>query len=475
MIFERIRGLMLALAASSAFLSAVPPVSAQQDAAPSPGQGGDQTATPAEPGGQNAPGPVGGVEAFRFPGGMLGHSFIVPRLGFQELYDTNAGYAATPGASRADAISSVSGGLTLQWVKRSSTLSLDYSAQGLLYNSQSQSNGVVQQLGVTEKLSLRRWNLVFGENFSYLPNSEFGLGGLGFLGGGTSGLPGVGGVTGFNPFQGPTQTIAAANVSQLSSTSVFQAQYLINATNSVSGSISAGFLHFFGDNLLNSRTISGRFGYDHSFTARDTLNFSYTGTVIDYPSGVPGFTSHYIQVGYRRILTGRLHLSVSAGPSITQFSQTTVPGSTNQVGWSLSSSLNYALRNGALSAQYSRGVSAGSGFLVGSVADQVSGTLTKHITRVWSANLTGSFARNSAFQQTTTGKANPQGSFDFWTAGGSLSRPIGHFSALAFSYNASRQTTNSTICVNKLACGPVALVQVIGATFNWSTRPHRLE
>ena len=220
----RTLGWILLVAAFCALLVAAPAVRAQQDATPASGQSGDQGPSPSEVGGPNAPGPVGGVEAFRFPGPTLGHSFIVPRLSLQEVYDTNAGYAATSGASQGDAITTITGGLSLQWVKRNSTLSLDYFTGGLLYNTQQQPNGVVQQLGVTEKLTLRRWNLLFGENFSYSPNSAFGLGGLGYLGGGTSGLPGIGGVTGFNPNQTPTQTIVSPNVSQFSSASMFQAQ-----------------------------------------------------------------------------------------------------------------------------------------------------------------------------------------------------------------------------------------------------------
>jgi hypothetical protein len=478
-----LRSRLLACAGSCAFLLAVSPAWAQQGSTPSSGQGGDQSSTLSEPGGQNAPGPVGGVEAYRFPGASLGQSFFVPRLSLQEVYDTNAGYAPTPGASQADAITTVTGGLSLQWVKRDSTLSLDYATGGLLYNTQKQPNGVVQQLAMTEKVSLRRWNLLFGENFSYLPNSSFGLGGLGYLGGGTSGLPGIGGVTGFNPSQLPTQTIVSPNASELSSASIFQAQYFLNGTSSVNGSVIVGFLHFFGSDLLNSRSVSARFGYDKSFSARDTVSFSYLATILDYPSGISGFTTHYIQAGYRRILTGRLQMSISAGPSISHFSpmtgamtgQTTVPGGANLVSWSLFSSLNYALRNGALGAQYTHGVAGGSGYLIGAVADQFSGNFSHHFTRVWTGSLTGGYAHNGAFQQTAGTTVNPSSSFDYWFAGGSVSRPIGHYSSLSFSYNASRQTANTTVCANNLACGPIALVQVVGVTFNWSTRPYKLE
>jgi hypothetical protein len=479
MILSHFRPPLLAFAGSCALLLAVTPASAQQDAASSSGQNAEPSSAPQESEPQSPPGPVGGVEAYRFPGPALGRSFFIPRFSLQELYNSNSGYSSTSNGSQEDSVTSITGGLSLQWVKRDSTLSLDYASEGLLYARQTQPNGVVQQLGLTEKVVLPRWNLLFGENFSYLPNSAFGLGGLGYLGGGTSGLPGVGGVTNFNPFQTPTQTIVSPNVTQLSSASVFQAQYLISGTSSLSGSVNVGFLHFFGADLLNSRSITARFGYDKALTPRDTINFNYQATILDYASGIPGFTSHYIQVGYRRILTGRLHFSASAGPSITHFSpmvgQTAVPGGSNLVNWSLSSSLDYALRNGSLNARYSHGTAGGSGYLVGSVQDQFSGQFAHSLSRVWKATFTGGFAHNGAFQQTVGAAVSPSASFNYWFAGGSISRPIGRYSSLAFSYNASRQTASTTVCANNLPCGPIALVQVVGLTFNWSTRPYKLE
>jgi len=478
---QRIHFPLLAFAALCVLLPAAPTLRAQQDAAPPSAQGGDQSSTPPDTGAQTTPGPVGGVEAYRFPGPTLGHSFVVPRFSLQEVYDTNSGYATTPGASQASSVTALMGGLSLQWVKRNSTLSLDYSSEGLLYNPQIVSNGVVQQLGVTEKIAVRRWNLFFGENFSYLPNSAFGLGGLGYLGGGTTGLPGTGGVTSFNPSQVPTQTIVALNVSQFSSASMFQAQYLINGSSSVNGSVVVGFLHFFGEGLLNSRDVNARFGYDKSLTARDTLSFSYLATILDYPSpsGIPGFSSHYIQAGYRRILTGRLHVSVSAGPVISHFApmtgQTTVPGGANLVGLSAGSTLDYLFRHGSMSASYNHGVGGGSGYFIGSTVDQFTGGFQHNITRVWSGNLTSGYARNGAIQQTTSLGVNPSAAFDYWYVGGTLSRPLGHYASLSFNYYASRQTTNTTVCANMLACGPIALTQVVGMTFNWSTRPYKLE
>ena len=475
---SRIRFLPLMLAVASYLSLAAPSLHGQQEAGAAGAQAPEATPSAAP---ESAPGPVGGVEGYRLGGPSLGHSFFVPRLGLQEVYDSNPGYASTTGGSQSDTITSIAGGLSLEWMKRDSTLSMDYSAGGLLYNSQSQSNGVVQQLAVVDKLTLRRWNLLLGENLAYTPNSQFGLGGLGFIGGTTTtGLAGIGGVTNFNPFTQPTQTIGSTNSSQLSSATVFQAQYFLGARSSLNATGSVGFLHFFEDNLLNSRDVVARIGYDRSLTPRDTLNFSYMASIISYPSGIQGFYSQYIQVGYRRLLTGKLLLSASTGPVITHFTpsngQTTVPGGQNQVNWSMFAGLDYRLRNGNAGVQYSHGVTGGSGFFVGALTDQVTGGFSHQFTRVWTAGFTGSYARNSSFQQTTpTSTSTSTSTFNYWNAGFFVSRPLGRYSTVRFSYNASRQTSNTTSCANNLACGPIALVQVIGLTFNWTTRPYKLD
>ncbi|HKO03528.1 MAG TPA: hypothetical protein VJW51_02210 [Candidatus Acidoferrales bacterium] len=451
--------LILAMAAACGLTIAVPALQAQQGA---------------------NPGPVGGVAQYNVGELPPERSFVIPRLSFQEVWDSNPGYSATTSSGQGDEITSLSGGVTLQAVNRNSLFSLFDSTTGLIYDRQTQPNAVVQQLNVTEKLSLRRWNLLIGENFSYLPNSAFGLGGLGFTGAGTTGLPGIGAGTGFNPYVTPTQTIESPNVSQISSATVVQAQYAVNPTSSVNFSGTVGFLHFLGNDLLNSRNVTARFGYDKSFTAKDTISFSYMASILDYPSGLPGFTSHYVQVGYRRLLKQRLFLSLSAGPAISQFSpqvgQTTVPGGAISVDWSTFSTLSYVTRNGSVSAQYTHGISGGSGYLPGASSDQLSVSLTRQASRVWMVGFSGGYARNSSLEQTSpAGMAATTTIFNTWFGGASVSRPVGHYSNLRFFYNASRQTGNTTMCVGGISCGPVALTQTAGMSFTWATRPLPLD
>ena len=478
--FRHTRKLILTLATACALAIVAPGLRAQQDASSGTGGGQSGDTTGASNGApQNVPGPVGGVEQYNLGEGPSGRSFVIPRLSLQELYDSNTGYAATTGASQGDAVTSIYGGLTLQVANRRSLFSMAYSSGGLLYNTQTQSNGVVQQLNATEKITLRRWTLLMGENFSYLPNSEFGLGGQGFLGD-TTGLPGIGVGTGFNPYVVPTQTIVAPNVSQLSSATVFQAQYFVNPTSSINGSATVGFLHFFGENLLNSRNVTARFGYDKSLTVKDTISFSYMASILDYPSGISGFTSQYVQVGYRRLIKQRLVLSLSTGPVISHFSpqmgQTTVAGEANLVDWSTFATLAYQVRRGSLNAQYTHGVAGGSGFFPGTTADQLTVGLSRLITRVWSVGFTGGYARNSSLEQTSsTGTMNTTSTFNSWYGGSTVSRPLGHYSSLQFYYNVSRQTGNTTVCVNGISCGSIALTQTGGMTITWSTRPRLLD
>jgi hypothetical protein len=431
------------------------------------------------------PGPVGGVEEYRLKGLGLGRSFLIPSLSIRELYDTNTTNAATASTRVADTVTSISGSLSLEWLKRNSALDLDYQTGGFLYNTQTQSNGVVQQLSVTDKFYFRRWNILVGENFSYLPDASIGLGGLangigGGLGGG-GGLPGVGGgVTNWNPFLLPGQSIQSNNIARLVSSSVVQLQYTLGARSSLDGTLSVGFVHFPDNNLLNSRQISPRIGYNRALTARDTVVLGYTAAIFNFSGGSSGFTSHTIRIGYRRIVTGHLFATVEGGPVISTFGtpvgMTTVPGGTTRISWGFRTKLDYLMRRSSLRVDYGHRLTEGSGLLLGADADTVTVLYVRDLTRVWSGGLTGSFAHNSGLTQTlgTTAQNNAT-QFNTWNVGVNVSRPIGRYSRFELRYFVLRQTSNTTVCAGSLTCGAVALGQNISVAFNWSTRPINLE
>jgi hypothetical protein len=426
--------------------------------------------------GQPAPGPVGGVEGYRLEGVNLGRSFLLPSFRFQELYDTNTTNAMTTSASHSDSVTALSGSLSLQFFKRRSTLDLDYQAGGFLYNTQTQSNAVTQQLGLIYKIGLRRWNILLGEHFSYLPDASFGLGGLGIAGGGV-GLPGVGGgVTNFNPFFIPGQFIQTGNISRLVSSSVAQVLYTVGPRSSLDGTVILGFIDSPSSSLLNSRNITARFGYNRALSGKDTVVIGYSVSFFAFGGGNSGFKSHTFRFGYRRLITGRLLATAEGGPVISTFSaptgMTTVPGGSPHVSWGLRSGLDYAIQRGSLNFTYGHRLNAGSGLLLGANADTFTLSASRDLSRLWTASLNGGFARSTSLSQTSgMTPSSSQAVFNNWIAGAGLSRPIGRYSHLQLRYSISRQTSNVTMCANNLACGSVALRQVVGVVFNWSTRP----
>lgn len=481
---------LLGLCGGAAALSAQQqndsPAQAQQTESSS--QAGDQqqdTGSTPNDSQQRPPGPVGGVEDYRLKGLSLGRSFLVPSLSLRELYDTNTTNAATASTRRADTVTSLSGSLSLELLKRNSTLDLDYQAGGFLYNTQTQSNGVVQQLSVTDKFYLHRWSILVGENFSYLPDASIGLGGLanGIGGGlGVGGvLPGVGGgVTNFNPFLLPGQSIQSNNVSRLVSSSVVQLQYTLGARSSLDGTLSVGFVHFPDNNLLNSRQIAPRIGYNRAITAKDTIVLGYSAAIFNFSGASSGFTSHTVRIGYRRIVTGRLSATVEGGPAISTFGapagMTAVPGGATRISWAIRTNLEYLMRRGSLRVDYGHRLTEGSGLLLGADSDRVDFFYLRDLTRIWNGGLSGTFAHNHGLTQTLgTTAMNIATQFNTWNVGVNVSRPIGRHSRLEFRYYVSRQTSNTNVCASGLTCGAVALGQNISVAFNWTTRPINLE
>src|SRR6202162_5124272 len=87
-------------------------------------------------------------------------------------------------------ITYLAGNVSLSEAWAHSHLTLNYSGGGYLTtdNQVTQGNGNYQQLAFVQSFEWRRWQLQFFDDFSYLPVSQFGFGGLSGIG-----APGIGG------------------------------------------------------------------------------------------------------------------------------------------------------------------------------------------------------------------------------------------------------------------------------------------
>jgi hypothetical protein len=289
---------------------------------------------------------------------------------------------------------SVSGGVDVHRTSGNSDMTLSYTGGGMIASATGTGNGIVQELGFTDKFTLRRWTIKFLDSTSYMPESSFGFGGLG-----VTTIPGAG--TGIGSIFTPSQTLLTGFGQNL--TEAFYTEADLSLTPRTSLTFVGGYslLHYFDSDLLNSGTATARVGYNYLWTRQDTLAVVYTYSAIRYSNFNQSIDYHTIQASYGRRVTQRLAFQVAAGPEIAVFqvpiavggSGTPAPNST-QLYWALYTSLSYQLRRIALGLGYSHGVTAGSGVLAGSETDTVSGSATRQMSRTFSSGITSGYSRN---------------------------------------------------------------------------------
>jgi hypothetical protein len=402
------------------------------------------------------------------------HSYWQPHIDITGSVDSNP--EEGPNSSNWGTWVSLSGGVDLHRTSGVSDLTLTYLGGGMISTGGNQEgNGVVQQLGVVQKLSLRRWTLSFIDQVSYLPGSAFGFAGLG-----GAGLP-ASGSTGLNATFGPPPETALTGLGQ-SIANAFTTEADVNLTPRTSLTFVGGYslLHYSESGLLDSTDANFRGGYNYLLTRKDTIAFLYTYSGISYGNYNQSIDTHTVEGSFARRITGRLAFQVAAGPQIALF-HTPIPSGSGSSGsgtasanastelyWSLNTNLRYQWQRTALALSYNHGVSAGSGLLGGSVADFVSGSVTRQMSRTFSSGLTGGYSRNRGLAITSTTPTSQ--TFDYWFVGASFSHPIGRTLGLTFSYQLQYQDSSSSFCIGP-TCGTSLVRHVISFGIGWHDKP----
>ncbi len=412
--------------------------------------------------------PLSGVEQFTL--GQMGkeRSYLLPSFEFLETADTNSDI--TSGQTNLDAVTTLFGRISLQRVWSRYKLTADYSGGGYLYNTRSGLNSAIHQFGLTQRIAWRRWSLLLGDRFSYLPEASFGFAGFysGLAGSGANVLnlnPVFG--TNFNLILEPNQTILTARAPRISNTAVAEVDYNISPKSSITASGSYGILRFPGLEFTDSSNAVFLTGYNYNLTHRDTIALTYGLSLFQFKSTNQHIHNHSAHVAYGRRLTGRLALQLSAGPEISTFTNR-VTGSGNRVSWGMQSSLLYQFQRMTLGVYYANYLTGGAGVLTGSQSHQVHMTVTRQLSRVWSGSLDLGFARNTALQELTTGTVIP--AFNSEYGGAQLSRPLGRYMSLFMTYYLQRQSSNTGPCTVSF-CGTVPLRHHFGVGLNWHHRP----
>jgi hypothetical protein len=412
--------------------------------------------------------PLSGVQNSTLGTPEMRHSYWVPGIEYSNTIRSNS---LSPAANSAwNTTSFVSGDISLLEAWGHSLLSASYSGGGFSSTDPIQGNGQYHQLATAFEIDQRRWQMLFVDQFSYLPQSTNGFGGASGLA-----LPGIVGalavpLPGLQSTYVPNQTILTVNGPRYSNASAVQLTYAVSPRGSITLAGVYGTLRFIDSGNVNSDSDILNAGYNYAITRRDIIGLVYLFSAYRYPGDPQALGDHVAQLAYGRKITGRLALKLAGGPEVTTF-RVPIGGSTQKIAGSGNAALTYAFARSSVALSYTHGVSGGSGVFTGSNIDQANVSWSRQLTRVWNGSVNFGYAKNRQILS-VSGLTSP--SYDTWLAGAGLSRALGRAANLSVAYQAQIQNSNVAICSNS-NCGTNYTVHQVFLTFKWHTRPLMLK
>ncbi len=409
-------------------------------------------------------GPLSGVQNPTLGTTEMRHSYWVPGLEYSNNARSNSLSAAAN--TSWNTTSYLSGNVSLLEAWTHSLLSANYSGGGFFSTDAVQGNGQYHQLAAAYEIEQRRWQLLFVNQFSYLPQSAFGFGGTSGLG-----FPGVMGtlavaLPGLQNSVAPSQTILTTNGPRYSNASAVQLTYGVSSRGSITVAGVYGILRFVDSGNVNNESEILNVGYNYVITRKDTVGLIYRFSAYHYPGDPQALGDHVGQVAYGRKITGRLGLELAGGPDVTTF-RVPIGGLTRRISGSGNAVLTYAFARSSVALSYTHGVSGGSGVFSGSEIDQANATWSRQLTHVWNGNANFGYAKNRQILS-FSGLTSPV--YDTWLAGAGVSRALGREANFSLAYQAQIQNSSLALCGNP-SCGVNYTVHEIYATFQWHARP----
>ena len=394
------------------------------------------------------------------------HSYWVPGVAYYNFVQSNQ--QSQGGSNDWNSTSYLSGNVSLLENWSRSQLAVNYSGGGDFSTDSRLGNGWFQQLGATQTFNWERWQLTLLDEFAYPPEAQFGFGaGTGLAAPGIGGSLGPGS-TGLSGGLSPGQSIFTAIGPRYMNTVGTQVNYNLTARSSVTVGGVYSILRFTERGNIESNDYIGNAGYNYQVSRLDTIGVSYRFSSYHYLGTAQAIGDNTIRAVYGRKITGRLALELAGGPEITNFRVAQGVGAKTQyVEFSGNAMMNYAFARGSIGLDYLHGLTSGSGVFLGATTDQVTGSASRRLTRLWTGNAHLGYARNSNAQ---TGQGVTNLSYNTIYVGGSLARPLGRNASLSLGYTGYIENSNSTVCAG-LNCGSSFTTHQFSVGLSWHTRP----
>jgi hypothetical protein len=375
----------------------------------------------------------------------LGHIFD-PSAFLTESVDTGTS------TSKADSFTSVGGTLNLSHSSSQQFLGLIYSGGAGLYRGSATYNQQFHNFGLSEDILRGAWTfrlgdiLMFasqGSNFGGLNTGGFTVGAQGSLLNGAS----FGFVPGLQPGLLPLQTIDTGIADRLGNTAWAETDYALSRQTQVTFEGSYGLLDFLGAGYVNGAEIQGRVGYDHVLSPKNTMGVSYDFTKNKFGGTSQSIEIQSVQLSYGRTLVGRLAWQIGGGPALQDF-QNYVLLSGRRLSWNLYSGLTYNSRRTGYTLMYFHGTTLGSGVFFGAQTDMVTASVSRPLTRFWSASAYAGYARNSNLAASSVFS----NLFENWYINGDIGRQLGRQVRFDLNYGFQQQSLGGGLCP-VLSCG----------------------
>jgi len=366
-------------------------------------------------------------------------------------------------AGHTNSVTSLGGSLVFERHGKQSHLIALYNGAHTFYRPDSAFDRPYHGFAVSEELRRGRWTLRLRDDMALSPESAFGN----LPTGGVAPAPDSG-LTGIKPSLAPSDTISTGRTKRLSNTALGELSYALTRRTAMTFVGSYGVLHFLDPGFIGSRQTSGHMGLDHAVNSKSSVALSYGFDDLRFSGTSSRMQSHLMQMAFGRKITGRLALQLAAGPQMLH-PQNYGPLAGNSWGWSMLSALSYKQRFGGYSLSYFRGITGGSGVLLGSQTDTISASAVHQFAGSWSASINGGYALNNNL--TSNGTAASR--FQNWFGGVSLDRSLGEHARMGMNYTFQDQNRIGNCPV--ASCGVQSPRHVIAVSLEWHLRPTRLE
>src|SRR5260370_2434385 len=259
---------------------------------------------------------VSGVQNPKLGSQEVRHSYWVPAIEYANDARSNSlNPAANSGWNTTSFVSA-----DVSWLEdwSHSRLSANYSGGGFFSTDPILGNGQYHQLSSAFEIDRRKWQMLFVDQFSYLPQTAFGFGGATGLA-----MPGVTGtlagpLPGLQSAYVPSQTILTTNGSRYSDASAVQLTYALNPRGSITLAGVYGTLHFVDSGNVNNNTEILNVGYNYAISRKDTVGLIYVFSAYHYPGNPQAIVDHVGQFVYGRKVTDNLPFKLARPPQRSQ-------------------------------------------------------------------------------------------------------------------------------------------------------------